>query len=154
MKKHLINKSIGLLIILISLTAVYSQANAQCLSFAKNSCKPKLGDFVHDGNYNATILGAGETAELYKTFFKGHKYRIVVGKVDNLPKIHFRLIDENNNIIFDNKEHQYTDVWDFEVESTQMLIIKLKVLDDYENKDDNTTKGCISVLFGIQKDKN
>ncbi len=126
-----------------------NQANAQCLSFAKNVCKPKLENFVHDGNYNATMLGSGETAELFKTFFKDQKYRIVIGKVDNLPPIHFRLVDEDNNILFDNKEHNYIDVWDFSVETTQMLVLKLKVLDNYD--EDNSTKGCISVLFGIEK---
>ncbi len=132
----------------------FNPAIAQCSSFAKNVCKPKLGDYIHDGNYNATVLGAGETAELYKTFFKGNKYRIAVAKVDNLPNIHFRLVDENNNVLFDNKDHDYTDVWDFSVETTQMMIIKLKVMDDYKNSSDNqNNKGCVAVLFGIQKSK-
>ncbi len=132
----------------------FNLATAQCASFAKSVCKPKLGDYIHDGNYNATVLGAGETAELYKTFFKGNKYRIAVAKVDNLPNIHFRLVDENNNVLFDNKDHDYTDVWDFTVETTQMMIIKLKVMDDYNtSKDSQPNKGCVAVLFGIEKSK-
>ncbi|MCW3806215.1 hypothetical protein [Plebeiibacterium marinum] len=124
----------------------------QCKSFAKNVGKPKLGEFIHDGNYNATELGAGETAELYKTFFKGQRYRIAISKIESLPDIHFRLINDNNDIIFDNKDHNYTDVWDFEVESTQMIIIKIKVLDDYSSLTPNTSKGCVSVLFGMKKE--
>ena len=125
-------------------------ARAQCASFAKNVGIVKLEDFVHDGNYNATILGAGETAELYKTFFAGQTYRVSISKVESLPNIHFRLLDKDNNVLFDNKEHDYTDVWDFSVKSTQMLVLKLKVLDDYESIE-HTTKGCVAVLFGIEK---
>ncbi len=154
MIKKLLKRSCLLFFSITLFSSSFSIVNAQCASFAKSVCKPKLGDFIHDGNYNATILGAGETAELYKTFFKGNKYRIAVAKVNNLPVIHFRLVDESNNIIFDNKDHDYTDVWDFSVETTQMLIIKLKVLDDYDKSDENqNVKGCVAVLFGIEKSK-
>ncbi len=152
-KKHFIVNLVRSIFLFIFFISVGNNLNAQCLTFAKKVGKPKLGNFVHDGNYNATILGAGETAELYKTFFKGQKYRIAVSKIDNLPNIHFRLVDENNNILFDNKDHDFIDVWDFSVETTQTLVIKLKVLDDYASDETNTIKGCVSVLFGIEKDK-
>ncbi len=141
---------LGLLVCLMLLLPKVS--SAQCASFAKNVAKVKLGEFVHDGNYNATVLGAGETAELYKTFFEGQTYRIAISKIINLPAIHFRLVDKEGTVLFDNKDHDLTDVWDFTVESTQMLIIKLKVLDDY-NKSEKITKGCVAVLFGIEKEK-
>ncbi len=151
-KKRIIVSFIRTLLLLVFLISIGNEMNAQCLSFAKKVGKPKLGNFVHDGNYNATILGAGETAELYKTFFKDQKYRIAVSKIDNLPDVHFRLVDENSNILFDNKDHNFIDVWDFTVETTQTLVIKLKVLDDYNSDETNTSKGCVSVLFGIEKD--
>ncbi|GAF02331.1 hypothetical protein JCM21142_3965 [Saccharicrinis fermentans DSM 9555 = JCM 21142] len=141
---------LGLLVFALYLTP--NLCMAQCASFAKNVGKVKLGEFIHDGNYNATVLGTGETAELYKTFFAGQKYRVAISKIESLPNIHFRLVDKDNHILFDNKEHDFTDVWDFTVETTQMLILKLKVLDDFSNNE-NTTKGCVAVLFGIEKDK-
>jgi hypothetical protein len=153
MTHDVFTKVTSTIIFILLLASIGNKANAQCLNFAKNIGKPKLENFVHDGNYNATILGAGETAELYKTFFKGQKYRIAISKIDNLPDIHFRLIDEDNNILFDNKDHNYTDVWDFSIETTQMLMIQLKVMDNYNDSEMNTTKGCVSVLFGIEKDK-
>lgn len=122
----------------------------QCVSFAKNVAKTKLGEFVHDGNYNATILGAGETAELYKTFFEGETYRVTISKIESLPNIHFRLMDKDNHILFDNLKHNFADVWDFKVQSTQMLVLKLKVLDNFENEQ-SITKGCVAVLFGVKK---
>lgn len=143
----------GFLFFFILFSAFYGTSNSQCLTFAKKVGKPKLENFIHDGNYNAAILGVGETAELYKTFFKGQKYRIAISKIETLPNIHFRLVNQENNILFDNKNHNYTDVWDFSVESTQMLIIKLKVMDDYNNPELSSKKGCVSVLFGIEKQK-
>ncbi|WP_075590074.1 hypothetical protein [Labilibacter marinus] len=142
--------TVGLLTLLMCFIA--HTGFAQCASFAKNVGKIKLGEFVHDGNYNATVLGAGDTAELYKTFFANQKYRVAISKIENLPNIHFRLVDKENNILFDNQEHDFTDVWDFTVESTQMLILKLKVLDDYDMETE-ITQGCVAVLFGIEKEK-
>ena len=141
-------KRLVIFFILFSTFAI--TGHAQCLTFAKKVGKPKLENFIHDGNYNATILGIGETAELYKTFFKGQKYRIAISKIETLPSIHFRLVDQENNILFDNKDYNYTDIWDFSVETTQMLIIKLKVIEDYSNTESNDIKGCVSVLFGIE----
>ncbi|MCW3787870.1 hypothetical protein [Plebeiibacterium sediminum] len=150
-RKQFIANIVGSIILFLFIIGV--DANAQCLSFAKKVGKPKLGNFVHDGNYNATTLGAGETAELYKTFFKGQKYRIAVSKIDNLPEIHFRVVNEDNKTLFDNKDHDYTDVWDFSVETTQTLVVKIKVLDDYNTNELNSTNGCVCVLFGIEKNK-
>lgn len=148
MKNRKKNLYLVIWICLICLLPVNS--GAQCVSFAKNVAKIKLGEFVHDGNYNATILGAGETAELYKTFFAGETYRVTVSKIETLPNIHFRLMDKENNILFDNKKHDYVDVWDFTIESTQMLVLKIKVLEDPSNQQ-TITKGCVAVLFGIKK---
>ena len=150
MKNRRKSLPVGFVVLLLCLAPVIS--NAQCSSFAKNVAKPKLEDFVHDGNYNATMLGAGDTAELYKTFFAGQKYRIVISKIENLPSVHFRLVDKDSNVLFDNQEHDFTDVWDFSVESTQMLILKLKILGGYDDQT-NITKGCVAVLFGIEKEK-
>ena len=141
---------VGLLVVLTY--SIPQFGFSQCSGFAKNVAKVKLGDFVHDGNYNATILGSGETAELYKTFFANQRYRIAVSKIENLPTIHFRLVDKENNILFDNQDHGFIDVWDFSIETTQMLILKLKVLSEYDI-DAESTKGCVAVLFGIEKEK-
>jgi hypothetical protein len=98
-------------------------ATAQCINFAKNVAKNQLGEYIHDGNYNGAILEEGEKAELYKTFFSGQSYRLAVSKVEQLPDIHIRILDKGGNILFDNVDHDYRLVWDFKIESTQMLIV-------------------------------
>ncbi len=124
------------------------QGYGQCIGFVKSIAKPLLGDFVHDGNYNATILGEGESAELIKTFFEGHQYRLVVTGVKSLPDIHFVVMDMDQKILFDNAKFGYIQKWNFKMESTEKLIVKLQVL---ENDDPSkNTGGCVAILFGVK----
>jgi len=125
---------------------------AQCFSFARSACKSSLGDFVHDGNYNATMLQEGEKAELYKTFFEGQKYRLAICKIKDLPPIHFKITDQNGRVFYDNKDHDFALTWDFQVESTQMLIVEMKVLEQ-GGPDDDLISGCVAVLFGLDTGK-
>ncbi|NPA37993.1 MAG: hypothetical protein GXO47_14215 [Chlorobi bacterium] len=136
------------LLVLFAFFAI--SANAQCFSFAKGVCKSKLSGYVHDGNYNATILSEGETAEIYKTFFKGQSYRVAVCKVDSLPDVYFKIIDGENNILFDSKT-QETNIWDFDMKTTQQLIVQVKVSEKVPDSKVKTS-GCVSVIFGIKKD--
>ena len=140
--------SILLILLLFSSSAVYSQ----CINFARNVGKQQLGDYIHDGNYNATVLEEGEKAELFKTFFSGQRYRIAISKVEQLPDIHFRILDKEGNVLFDNVDHNYQLIWDFNVESTQMLVIELNVLEK-DPASDELINGCVSVLFGLESDK-
>jgi len=122
--------------------------NAQCLSFAKLVAKPQLAPFTHDGNYNATLMEEGETAELNKTFFSGQEYRLVLATVDALPKnIRIRLLNQQRKVIYDNADHNYTYVWDFKLETTENLIIHIKIPDE---DGDKIRVGCIAIMFGIK----
>lgn len=140
------------LISLFIITSIFS-VNAQCFDFARKVGKKQLGEFMHDGNYNATVLTEGEKAELYKTFFSGQKYRIAISKVAQMPDIHFRLLDEEGNVLFDNLAHDYRLIWDFEVETTQMLVVEMNVLEKSSPDSENLIAGCVSVMFGIESDK-
>ncbi len=141
-----------IVIVLIFCLGLIGSVNGQCMGFAKDVGKEALGSYLHDGNYNATILEEGEKAELYKTFFSEQKYRVAISKVDELPDIHFRVLDRNGNVLFDNVKYDYQLVWDFEVASTQMLIIELNVL-EHNKESEELVAGCVSVMFGIEPDK-
>ena len=140
--------SVKRILLLLSFVFVIASVSAQCFSFAKNVGKSTLGEYIHDGNYNATILSEGEKAELFKTFFEGQKYRISISKIETLPPIHFKLVDQGGNVLFDNQEHDYSLFWDFEVKSTQMLIVEMEVLERESAED--IISGCVAVLFGVE----
>ncbi|WP_430816035.1 hypothetical protein [Carboxylicivirga sp. RSCT41] len=140
-------------LVLITLLVISGAlASAQCINYARNAGKDLLGDYIHDGNYNGAVLEEGEKAELYKTFFSGQSYRVGISKVAQLPDIHLRILDKAGNVLFDNADYDYRLVWDFKVESTQMLVVELNVLErDGEHED--LVSGCVAVLFGLEPDK-
>jgi hypothetical protein len=125
-----------------------SGLKAQCDTFLPNGCKAALGNFIHDGGLNAAQLTEGETAELFKTFFAGQIYRMVVCKADDLPPVHVRVLDNSGRILFDNKNFNYEQVWDFSVKSTQMLSIQMYVVAKSSDKQ-KYKKGCVSIIFGV-----
>ena len=129
-----------------------TNSNAQCIGFARSMAKPKLVPYIHDGNYNATFIEEGESAELYKTFFKGQEYRMVFDAVENLPRnVRIRILDAQRNIIFDNADHNYAYVWDFESKTNETLTIHIKVPES-NPENDTLIGGCIAVLFGVKSE--
>ncbi len=133
--------------LLLSLVFI-EPSQAQCISFARNVVKPLLDPYVHDGNYNATYMEEGESAELYKTFFKGENYRLVVKGVDDLPQVHIRLLDDQRNIIFDNANHNFVNVWSFSAETTGTMIVHINI-PEKEGRD-RVVGGCVAILFGVE----
>jgi hypothetical protein len=123
------------------------QINSQCISFARNIAKPQLAPYVHDGNYNAAYMEEGETAELYKTFFKGEEYKLVVSGIESLPKLHFRVLDDKRNVVFDNANFDFAQEWVFSSESTGTMIVHVRVPD---SDSVNITAGCVAILFGVK----
>ncbi|BAX78560.1 hypothetical protein [Labilibaculum antarcticum] len=122
---------------------------SQCRDFAKTNCKPKLENYVHDGNYNGVFLNQQEEVELHKAFFTGQEYRIVVGGEEHMPKIHFKITDSDQNLIFDNEESNYIDHFDFELDEAKTLVISLDFIKE-EPTGLKLESGCVSILFGMK----
>ncbi len=139
------------LIILTILALVPFYGNAQCKSFAKKVCKLELTPYIHDGNFNAAVLTEGEDAELYKTFYAGQNYRIYICGSDALPDIEFQVLDVNRNVLYDNRKNDYSRLWDFKLQSSQQLIISLRVKNS-EEETDELISGCVAIMFGIKDD--
>jgi len=123
-------------------------AKAQCKTFAKTTCKSELLPYVHDGIYNATVLSEGETVELYKTFYSGQEYRIVVCGGDELPPVEFQILDGDRNVLFDNRDADFAQVWDFKLGASQMLVVSIQVQTS-EEMSDEIKSGCVAVLVGF-----
>jgi hypothetical protein len=140
-----------ILIILTVLTLIPFYGNSQCKSFAKKVCKLELTPYIHDGNFNAAILTEGEDAELYKTFYAGQNYRIYICGSDALPEIEFQVLDVNINVLYDNRKKDYSRLWDFKLESSQQLIISLRVKNS-EGESYEIVSGCVAIMFGLKED--
>jgi hypothetical protein len=143
-------KFLPIITILAVLLLMNTSVNAQCKGFAKKLCKLELTGYIHDGNYHAAILTEGEEAELYKTFYSGQNYRLAICGSETLPAIEFQVVDAYKNVIYDNRKHDNTAVWDFKLESSQQLKIVVKVpVSDQKSEFPNS--GCVAIMFGFQE---
>jgi len=124
-------------------------ADAQCKAFAKNYCLPLLESYTHDGNYHAAMLVVGEEAELYKTFYSDMEYRVAICGEENLPNIEFLIIDANRNILYSNKDNNYSKTWDFKLQSSQQLRLVIKVGTPRQPAS-APASGCVSIMFGLR----
>lgn len=125
-----------------------NSANAQCNGFTKKKCMPTLAPYIHNGQLNSTTLMAGETAELLMTFYSGQDYRISVCGQEQLGKIQFNLLDVNKKLLFSSKDHSLATTWDFNVKSTQQIIVEVIVP---EVKAAIAPSGCVAVLVGFKQ---
>jgi hypothetical protein len=136
--------------LVFALVLTSSTATAQCKSFAKKICKMELIPYIHDGNYHAAILTEGEEAELYKTFYAGQSYRIAVcGGPESIPDVEFQVIDAYKNVLYDNRDHNLSRVWDFKVEASQQLKIEVKV-PKAKTASEYPASGCVAIMFGFK----
>ena len=144
-------------IILVAVLGLFfltpQSAQAQCKVFAKTTCKAELLPYVHDGIYNATVLSEGETVELYKTFYSGQEYRIVVCGGEELPPIEFQILDGDRNVLFDNKNAGLTQIWDFKLSASQMLVVSIQVQTS-DGMSDEIKSGCVAALVGFMNVEN
>lgn len=82
------------------------------------------------------------------TFYSGQDYRILICAEETLENVTFVVSDMNGKVIFDSKEHNNTDVWDFKVKTTTELKV---VVNAGKNETGNgTATGCVSVLVGFK----
>ncbi len=141
---------ISAMVLLFFALSVPSQA--QCKAFAKKEGLPELAPYVHDGNYHAAVLVEGEEAELYKTFYSDMEYRVAVIGESKLPAVEFRIMDENKNVLYSNKDHNYAKTWDFKLESSKQLKLVLKV-STFNKPGDIPASGCVAIMFGFKVKK-
>ncbi|HBS88623.1 MAG: hypothetical protein A2W91_18455 [Bacteroidetes bacterium GWF2_38_335] len=113
----------------------------------------ELVPYVHDGIYNAAVLQEGDAVELYKTFYSGQEYRIAICGVDELPQIHFQVMDKDRNVLYDNKKNDYSKVWDFILQTSQQLVISIQV-NTTDELGDVIPTGCVAVLVGFMNKEN
>ncbi len=124
----------------------------QCKAFAKNECLPKLSPYTHDGNYHAAVLVEGEEAELYKTFYSDMEYRVAIIGESKLPNVEFKILDEDKNVIYSNKDNNYAKTWDFKLENSKQLKLIVKV-SSFNKPGDVPANGCVAIMFGFKVKK-
>ena len=121
---------------------------SQCKGFTKKDCMPILEPYIYNGQLNSALLNEGDVAELLLTFYGNQEYRLVICSQELLGNVEFNLLDKDRNLVFSNKDHDYTNKWDFTSTSTQQLIIEVIIPSD-QGDGDSVISGCVSILVGF-----
>jgi len=137
-------------ILLVILLGVSSFSYSQCKGFTKKNCLPQLEPYVYNGQLNSAVLNEGDVAELLLTFYGGQDYRIFICSQEVLGQVEFKLLDTDRNTIFDNTDQEKIDHWDFSANSTQQLIVQVKVPDNAA-ANEIVNSGCVSILIGFKE---
>lgn len=138
-----------LVFLMVLLAGLPGKAEGQCKTFARRICRLDLDRFTHDGNYHAAVLTQGEEAELYKTFYANQTYRIAICGSDELPEIEFTIMDNQRNILYNNRTGNYSRTWDFRLDSSQQLMVLVKV--PSARAGGEPSSGCVAILFGVSE---
>lgn len=137
--------------ILLILLFAFSNAiiYAQCKEFTNQTVIPKLNDYLPTGKYHAMTLREGEEILIFKTLNKGIKYRFVVMSDASIPQPIFKIVDWENNLIFDNQKNQNTNTFDYNCPLTQRIKIVIAIPVS-SNNSQNIKSGCVSMVIGIK----
>ncbi|HLP14062.1 MAG TPA: hypothetical protein VK177_19175 [Flavobacteriales bacterium] len=140
----------NLLLTCFVLIAGIGISHAQCKGFAKKKCLPDMKPYATSGKINATTMRPGDKAELMVTFNSDVEYRLMVCGMDNI-KVSFKVMDTDKNVFFDSEKNK-KNYFDFNVASTQQLIVEINC-EDKDSLTGITPEGCISILTGTKSKK-
>jgi len=113
-------------IIIFSFLIFFSfSALGQDISLEKCDLFLKPG-YVSDGQEYIAKLDENNVATFYTTFYGGSHYRVIgCTDISSIPLI-LNVYDTEKNLLFSNKDHDYTNYWNFTFKSTIDCIIEIK----------------------------
>ena len=133
----------------LGLLAFCQPAAAQC-NVNKKLCTLDDDGYKSNGQFSFVSLSAGEIAELSLVFYRGLDYNIVLCRERKLVDLEFKIVSSNEEVLFDNRDHDLIQNWTFTMSGTQRLRLEVKV-PGYAFEGDKTKKGCVNVLIGHRK---
>ena len=94
---------------------------------SKSNCYDLLNSgYVSDGQEYIAKLDENNIAKFYTTFYGGSQYRIIgCTDITQFPLI-LTVYDTEKNLLFCNKDHDYTPFWNFTFASTIDCIIEIE----------------------------
>lgn len=110
------------------------------------NCTKHLGtEFISDGQQYKALLSGGEIAEFHTTFYAGNHYRLVSATGKEEGNVIFSVYDQENHLIFTNRDHKNSPYWDFKFENTMNCTIEAKL------NQKNVSSGFVLMLIGFKQ---
>jgi hypothetical protein len=125
--------------------ALVNGISAQCAGVTKDAIK-KLTVYSHTGQSNSASLSGGNKVEMHLSFYKGLNYKLQFGAEASLGQYSFLIMDENKKELYKYEGGSQADYFTFFSNCSQELIIEINAVD-------NTKKGCVAVVVGMQEPK-
>jgi hypothetical protein len=134
--------------LIIFVMSISLDSNAQCKRMAKRATKD-LAPFRFNGQLSSVVLSEGESAELNIVFSGGKKYRILTKGGKGIGDLAIKIYDRQHVLVYDNSEHEMSQVWDFENQATQNFTIEVRFPVGDEGYNDVTGRGCVALVIGF-----
>lgn len=101
--------------------------------------------FVSDGQEYKAKLDENGRARFYTTFYGGSQYRLIAcGEIPDYP-LAFSVFDTEKNLLFCNKDYNFTPYWNFTFTSTIDCII------EFEYNTEKPLKNEVMLLIGFKE---
>jgi hypothetical protein len=131
---------------LFILTVLFvGSASAQCSAVVKEGIN-KLTVYNNTGQTNNATIQSGNKVEMHLAFYKGLNYKLQFGADKALGQCTFRIVDANGTELYKYDSATQADYFTFFSNSSQELTIEV-------SSQDNTKKGCVAVVVGMQQPK-
>ena len=123
--------------------------DAQCLDFVKTKGFKILDTekYIPEGRFDAMMLSEGDNLSVYKSFFRGKTYRVVVIGAKNLPALNFQIKTMQGQVIYDNTTHGKINHWNYTSDRNQNLMVYVEIPSAYGTKPET---GCVAVVLGYE----
>jgi hypothetical protein len=80
------------------------------------------------------------------------QYRVSIVGESKLTNVEFKILDEDKNIIYSNKNDNYSKTFDFTLENSKQLKLVVKV-PQFSKPGDVPASGCVAIMFGFKLKK-
>lgn len=139
-------KTIKIILLIVGALSLNTAFSQQCKSFVKNNCREAMGEYIPGQDFNSAKMMAGDEAEVEMTFYSGEDYRLLVCNHPVLGQVEFQVVDLSGTELFDNTKNDNTDHFDFRVEGTKTLLVKLKAPPATDTS--LNPQGCVAIMVG------
>ncbi len=143
------NKLFLSITLIIFLSVNSETSKAQCIDFVTSKGFNTLDTsrYIPEGRFDALVLSQGDYLKVYKSFFRGKTYKVVVIADKKIPKVKFLVKSMQGDIIYDNSNAENKESWEYTSDKNQNLIIKVELPPAEGTKIES---GCVAVLLGYK----